>query len=42
MAEAVAQGAREVDGAEVEMLQVLELIPDKVLEKSGAKKLPVK
>lgn len=38
MAEAVAEGAKEVDGAEVELLQVLELVPDEVLEKSGAKK----
>ena len=38
MAEAVAEGAREVEGAEVELLQVPELIPDVVLEKSGAKK----
>jgi NAD(P)H dehydrogenase (quinone) len=38
MAEAVAEGAREVPGAEVELLQVPELIPDEVLEKSGAKK----
>ena len=38
MAEAVAQGAREVQGAEVELLQVPELIPEDVLEKSGAKK----
>jgi NAD(P)H dehydrogenase (quinone) len=38
MAEAVAEGAREVEGAEVELLQVPELIPDAVLEKSGAKK----
>jgi len=38
MAEAVAEGAREVEEAEVELLQVLELIPDDVLEKSGAKK----
>ncbi len=38
MAEAVAEGAREVEGAEVELLQVPELIPDDVLEKSGAKK----
>lgn len=37
MAEAVAEGAREVEGAEVELLQVQELIPDEVLEKSGAK-----
>jgi len=38
MAEAVAEGAREVEGAEVELLKVPELIPDAVLEKSGAKK----
>lgn len=38
MAEAIAEGAREVEGAEVELLQVPELIPDEVLEKSGAKK----
>ena len=38
MAEAVAGGVREVDGAAVELLQVSELIPDEVLEKSGAKK----
>ena len=38
MAEAAAEGAREVEGAEVELLQVPELIPDAVLEKSGAKK----
>ncbi|UCD83586.1 MAG: NAD(P)H:quinone oxidoreductase [Deltaproteobacteria bacterium] len=38
MAEAVAEGAREVKGAEVELLQVPELVPDEVLEKSGAKK----
>jgi len=38
MAEAVAEGAREVEGAEVELLQVPELVPDEVLEKSGAKK----
>ncbi len=38
MAEAVAEGAREVEGAEVEILQVPELAPDDVLEKSGAKK----
>lgn len=37
MAEAIAQGAREVDGAEVAILQVPELMPDDVLEKSGAK-----
>ncbi len=38
MAEAVAEGAREVDGAEVELLQVQELIPEEALEESGAKK----
>ena len=38
MAEAVADGAREIKGAEVELLQVTELVPDNVLEKSGAKK----
>ena len=38
MAEAVAEGAREVAGAEVELLQVPELIPDEVLARSGAKK----
>lgn len=37
MAEAVAEGAREVEGAEVELLQVPELVPEAVLEKSGAK-----
>jgi NAD(P)H dehydrogenase (quinone) len=38
MAEAVAEGAREIEGAEVELLQVPELVPDDILEKSGAKK----
>ena len=38
MAEAVAEGAREITGAEVEILQVAELVPDSVLEESGAKK----
>ena len=38
MAEAVAEGAREVETTEVELLQVPELVPDDVLEKSGAKK----
>jgi len=36
LAEAVAQGARGA-GAEVELLQVPELVPDEILEKSGAK-----
>ncbi len=38
MAEAVAEGVRDVDGAEVELLQVAELCSDEVLEQSGAKK----
>ena len=38
MAEAVAEGVREVEGAEVELLQVPELVPEDILEKSGAKK----
>ena len=37
MAEAVAQGVREVQGAEVSLHQVPELLPDDVLEKTGAK-----
>jgi NAD(P)H dehydrogenase (quinone) len=37
MAEAVAQGAGEVDGVEVNILQVPELMSAEVLEKSGAK-----
>ncbi|MEE8473228.1 MAG: NAD(P)H:quinone oxidoreductase [Dehalococcoidia bacterium] len=37
MAESVAEGAGEVEGARVELLQVPELVPDEVLEKSGAK-----
>ncbi len=37
MAEAVAEGAREVQGAEVELLQVPELMPEEMLEQSGAK-----
>ena len=37
MAEAVTEGAREVDGSDVELLQVPELVPEDVLEKSGAK-----
>ncbi len=37
MAEAEAEGARQVPGAEVELFQVAELIPDEALEKSGAK-----
>lgn len=38
MAEAVAEGARQVDGAEVALYQVPELVPENVLEQSGAKK----
>ncbi|MFQ5925669.1 MAG: NAD(P)H:quinone oxidoreductase [Dehalococcoidia bacterium] len=38
MAEAVAEGVREVEGAEVELLQVPELVPEDILERSGAKK----
>lgn len=37
MAEAVAAGAREVANTEVTLYQVPELVPDDVLEKSGAK-----
>lgn len=37
MAEAVADGAREVEGVEASLYQVPELIPDESLEKSGAK-----
>jgi NAD(P)H dehydrogenase (quinone) len=37
MAEAVAEGAKQVPGAEVSLYQVVELIPDDVLEKYGAK-----
>lgn len=36
MAEAVAAGAREVQGADVSLYQVPELLPDGVLEKMGA------
>lgn len=37
MAEAVAEGARQVDGVEVSLMQVPELMNDDALEKSGAK-----
>src|SRR5579863_2841541 len=37
MAEAVAEGARGVEGAEVTLFQVPELMPEEALEKSGAK-----
>src|SRR4051812_35700626 len=36
MAEAVAQGAREVSGADVTVYQVPELVPADALERSGA------
>jgi len=36
MAQAVAEGARSVEGAEVSVYQVPELVPDHVLERSGA------
>lgn len=37
LAEAVAAGARSVAGAEVDLLQVPELVPDDALERTGAK-----
>lgn len=37
MAEAVAEGAREVEGAEVALYQVAELVPEAALERTGAK-----
>lgn len=37
LAEAVAEGAREVPGTEVSLFQVPELVPEEILEKSGAK-----
>ena len=37
LARAVAEGAREVDGAEVSLVQVAELVPEELLEKTGAK-----
>lgn len=36
MANAIAAGAREVAGSEVTLMQVQELVPDEVLDKSGA------
>jgi NAD(P)H dehydrogenase (quinone) len=38
MAEAIAEGARQVAGADVSLFQVPELVPEAALEKSGAKK----
>ncbi|MFC1792380.1 flavodoxin domain-containing protein, partial [Planctomycetota bacterium] len=37
LAEAVAEGAREVPDTQVSLYQVPELVPDESLEKSGAK-----
>src|ERR1035437_445029 len=37
MSEAVVEGAREVEGAEVSLYQVAELVPEEALEKIGAK-----
>ena len=37
MAEAVAEGARQVAGSEVRLFQVPELVPDAALERTGAK-----
>jgi NAD(P)H dehydrogenase (quinone) len=37
LAKAVAEGARQVIGADVTLYQVAELVPDEILEKSGAK-----
>ena len=37
MSEAVAKGAREVEGAEVSLYQVAELVPEEALERIGAK-----
>jgi NAD(P)H dehydrogenase (quinone) len=37
LAEAVAEGARQVEGAEVTLYQVAELVPDAALERTGAK-----
>jgi NAD(P)H:quinone oxidoreductase type IV len=36
LAEAIAQGAREVPGTEVQLLQVRETLPDEILQKMGA------
>jgi NAD(P)H dehydrogenase (quinone) len=38
LAEAVAEGARKVDGTEVVLFQVPELVPENILESSGASK----
>ncbi len=39
MAEAEAQGAREIEGVEVNIYRVQETVPEDILIKSGAKKL---
>ena len=39
MAEAVAEGARQVAGAEISLYQVAELIPEESLERIGARPL---
>jgi NAD(P)H dehydrogenase (quinone) len=38
LAEAIAEGARAVEGVEAELFQVAELVPEEALEGSGAKK----
>jgi NAD(P)H:quinone oxidoreductase type IV len=38
VAEAVSEGARQVEGAEVSLQQVAELVPEAALERTGAKK----
>lgn len=38
MSEAVARGVREIEGIQVELFRVPELVPPEILEKSGAKK----
>jgi hypothetical protein len=40
LAQAIAEGAKEVDGVEVEMYQVPELLPDDVIGKMGYVDLP--
>ncbi len=37
LAEAIGEGVREIEGASVELYQVPELVPDDILQKSGAK-----
>jgi NAD(P)H dehydrogenase (quinone) len=37
LAQAVAEGVRDIEGAQVKLLQVPELMPEETLEKSGAK-----